>query len=231
MKPDSGLKDLFDAESGHGSTADAIHAAITEGILSSVVPPGWRLGEERLAALFLVSRTPVREALMRLESENLATRNRRSGLVVAEISADEILEIYIVREALDGIAARLAAKFHSPADIALLERINHQMTRAAKAGNFTLMARLNVDFHTALVRASRNRMLERFVAQVHQAVRRFSRTTFSEPGRADEAVAEHSRLIAALSARDEVAAEEAARVHMTHALDVRMSMEIEPTRH
>jgi DNA-binding FadR family transcriptional regulator len=89
------------------------------------------------------------------------------------------------------------------------------------------MARLNVEFHTALARASRNEILQRFVDQVHQAVRRFQRTTFSEPGRAHEAVSEHAEIIAAIKANDESAAEEAARRHMRNALAVRMAMELE----
>lgn len=224
MDMDEALKRLYQDVAGNGSTADAIHDAVEEGILSRLMPPGWRLGEERLAALFSVSRTPVREALMRLESESLVTRNRRSGLVVADVSAEEILEVYIIREALDGVSARQAAHFHSAADIAALERINDQMARAAAEGAFERMAALNVEFHTALARASRNILLQRFVDQVHQAVRRFSRTTFSEPGRASEAMEEHRAIIDAVNAQDEDAAEQAARRHMRNALNVRMSM-------
>lgn len=227
MDADAAIKRLFARYAGNGSTADAIHDAVAEGILSRVLPPGWRLGEERLASLFSVSRTPVREALMRLESESLAARNRRSGLVVADVSAEQILEIYVIREALDGIAARQAAHFSSPVDIAALERLNDALAAASAEGAYERMAGLNVEFHTALARASRNEMLQRFVDQVHQAVRRFRRTTFSEPGRADEAVREHLAIIEAVKKQDERAAEEAARRHMQHALSVRMAMELE----
>ncbi|HYI66417.1 MAG TPA: GntR family transcriptional regulator [Candidatus Limnocylindrales bacterium] len=227
MDADAAIKRLFARYAGNGSTADAIHDAVAEGILSRVLPPGWRLGEERLASLFSVSRTPVREALMRLESESLAARNRRSGLVVADVSAEQILEIYVIREALDGIAARQAAHFSSPVDIAALERLNDALAAASAEGAYERMAGLNVEFHTALARASRNEMLQRFVDQVHQAVRRFQRTTFSEPGRADEAVREHLAIIEAVKKQDERAAEEAARRHMQHALTVRMAMELE----
>ncbi|HEX2141184.1 MAG TPA: GntR family transcriptional regulator [Candidatus Limnocylindria bacterium] len=227
MDADVAVKRLYERFAGNGSTADAIHDAVAEGILSRMLPPGSRLGEERLAALFSVSRTPVREALMRLESENLAARNRRSGLVVADVSAEQILEIYVIREALDGVAARQAAHFHSGADIAALERINDQIERAAAEGAFPRMASLNVEFHTALARASRNQILQRFVDQVHQAVRRFTRTTFSEPGRAQEAVSEHRQIIDAVKAQDEELAERVARAHMHNALNVRMAMELD----
>jgi DNA-binding GntR family transcriptional regulator len=230
MDTDASLKHMYDRFAGNGSTADAIHDAVAEGILSQALPAGWRLGEERLAALFSVSRTPVREALMRLESERLAARNRRSGLVVADVSAEQILEVYVIREALDGTAARLAAHFHAPADVAALERINAQMSRAAVDGAYDRMAALNVEFHATLARAGHNELLQQFVDQVHQAVRRFTRTTFSEPGRADEALTEHEAIIAAVRAGDEEGAEAAARRHMHNALDVRMAMEVERSR-
>ncbi len=229
MDTDLALKRLYDRVAGNGSTADAIHDAVSEGILSRILAPGWRLGEERLAALFSVSRTPVREALMRLESENLASRNRRSGLVVADVSAEQILEVYAIREALDGLAARQAASVHSPVDIAALERINEQMARAAAEAAWQRMAVLNVEFHTALARASRNQLLQRLVDQVHQAVRRFTRTTFSEPGRAEAAVDEHRAIIEALRLQDADGAEAAARRHMHNALNVRMTMELDGT--
>jgi DNA-binding GntR family transcriptional regulator len=227
MDEDAAIKQLFSRYSGNGSTADAIHDAVAEGILSRTLPPGWRLGEERLATLFSVSRTPVREALMRLESESLAARNRRSGLVVANVTAEQILEIYVIREALDGVAARQAAHFHSPVDVAALKRLNEALGEASAAGAWDQMAQLNVEFHTALARASRNEMLQRFVDQVHQAVRRFQRTTFSAPGRADEAVREHVAIIDAVERQDEAGAETAAREHMQHALAARMAMELE----
>jgi DNA-binding GntR family transcriptional regulator len=227
MNEETAVKQLFSRYAGNGSAADAIHDAVAEGILSRVLPPGWRLGEERLASLFAVSRTPVREALMRLESESLASRNRRSGLVVADVTAEQILEIYVIREALDGIAARQAAHFHSAVDIAALERLNDALAAAAASEQWDRMAALNVEFHTALARASRNEMLQRFVDQVHQAVRRFRRTTFSAPGRADEAVKEHVAIIDAVKNQNEQAAEDAARRHMQHALGVRMAMELD----
>lgn len=230
LDSDVALKRLYGRFSGSGSAADAIHDAVSEGILSRLLPAGWRLGEERLATLFSVSRTPVREALMRLESENLVARNRRSGLVVADVSAEQILEVYVIREALDGIAARQAARVHSPVDIAALERINEQMATAATEGAYEHMASLNVDFHNALARASRNQLLQRFIDQVHQAVRRFTRTTFSEPGRAIEAIEEHRAIIDAVKRQDEEAAEAAARRHMHNALVVRVSMELEQER-
>lgn len=222
---ESQLRAWYAGYDGDGSSADAIHQALAEAILARSLGPGARLGEERLARLFSVSRTPVREALMRLESEGLATRHRRAGLIVAAITQEQILEIYVIREALDGISARLAAQFHNQADIASLERLNQGMAEAARNHAFDEMARLNVAFHQTLARASRNEMLQQFVGEVHRAVRRFRETTFSFGTRAEEAVREHHTLIAAIAEGDAERAESIARAHMHRALEIRMRME------
>jgi DNA-binding GntR family transcriptional regulator len=220
----------FDRRAGEGSTADAVHGALVESIESGWLPPGSRLGEEYLASLFSVSRTPIREALMRLEAEHLAERDRYRGLVVARISVDQIIELYIVREALDGAAARLAASHAQPIDLQRLEQINRLMEQAASAGDYADMARLNIEFHDALARASRNDMLRRFVEQIHRWVRRFSTTTFVYPGRAEIAVKEHDQLLAALRNRSPDEAERAARDHMGRAMEIRIELEARPER-
>lgn len=234
MDPEVAIKALYERQAGVGSSADAVYDTIAEGILSSVLPAGWRLGEERLASLFTVSRTPVREALTRLESEGLVDRNRRGGLVVASITSEQVFELYAIREALDGTAARLAAHIRSDADLATLERTNAQIAGAARDGDLPQLVSANVAFHKALAGASRNEMLQRFVAQVHQTVLRLRSTTLSQPGRALAAVEEHEKIIDAIRARDEDAAEEAARRHMRHVLRARMAMPldevIEPAR-
>lgn len=227
MNAEGAIKRLYERHPGTGSTADAVYDAVADGILSMALPAGWRLGEVRLANLFSVSRTPVREALTRLESEGLASRNRRSGLVVASISSEQVFELYAIREALDGTAARLAAHVRSDADIATLERANERIASAALEGDLPRLVSANVAFHQALASASRNEMLQRFVSQVHQTVLRFRSTTLSLPGRAMEAVAEHREMIDAIMARDEDRAEEAARRHMRQVVHARMAMPLD----
>ncbi|MGH2966471.1 MAG: GntR family transcriptional regulator [Solirubrobacterales bacterium] len=208
------------------STADAVHDAMVGGIRSGRLAPGTRLGEVYLASLFSVSRTPVREALMRLEAEHVVERDRHRGLVVSRVTVEQIIEIYVVREALDGAAARLAASSAQILDIEELAQVNEELARAAAAGRFEEMASLNVDFHHILARASRNEMLMRFTAQVHQVVQRFRTTTFTYPGRAALAVEEHRAILDALRRRNPEEAERTAREHMRRALDVRVKLEI-----
>jgi DNA-binding GntR family transcriptional regulator len=221
---ESNLRLIYQNIHGQESSADAAHHTLHEAITTGMLPPGWLLREENLAGVFQVSRTPIREALMRLEREHLVEHFRRRGLVVSEVTTEQVLEVYIIREALDGIAARLAAQFATEADIIEMGEINHLIQLAYEGGDYQQMARLNVDFHDVIARASRNEMLHEFVQNVHTWVMRFQTTTFSHVGRAPQAIEEHEEIILGIRRRDALAAEDAARRHIRRSLDARLAM-------
>lgn len=204
--------------------ADAIYATLREAILRGILPPGERLGEIQLAAFFDHSRTPVREAILRLEADRLAERSNRRGFVVGSISREEVLEVYSVREVLDGLAARLAAHTIRPAEMQNLRWLKAQAAQAAAQKDYRRMLDVHIQFHEDVARASGNGMLLQMMQQIHDRVRRFPTTTFSHPGRADEALEEHEALLAALERRDADEAERLARVHMSRAMQARVSM-------
>jgi DNA-binding GntR family transcriptional regulator len=208
------------------AAADAVYDALREAIVGKRLSPGDRLAEEQLAKQFGVSRTPVREALLRLETEQFATRVARRGLVVRPIPEREVLEVYAVRAALDGLAASLAAEQATPPDRAQLRWMHQQIADAAVESDFARMADLNIQFHEAICGAAHNGMLVLFMRQIHDWVRRFaeSDTTFAIPGRAVEAVAEHGELIAAIEAGDVDRAGQLAREHMNRAREARINM-------
>ena len=131
---------LWQAQAMTGATSDMVYAILHEAILSGVLPPGQRLGEELLAALFDVSRTPVREALLRLETTGLAHRVPRRGLIVARITPQEIVEVYVVRENLDGLAAHLAAQSRRPATSRPSSRLTRSLRAPREAGDVVAMA-------------------------------------------------------------------------------------------
>lgn len=205
--------------------ADAIYSTLREAILEGLLPAGERLAELQLAGLFKRSRTPVREAILRLESEHLADRSGRRGFVVCGITQEEILEVYAVREVIDGLAARLAAQGCLPTDLDHLAWLNRRLRKAAEERDLRLMVELNLEFHEAVARASRNALLLQFMRQIHDWVRRFSETTFSYGRRAAEALKEHEALVEALKRRDSDAAEQIARAHMARAMEVRVMMQ------
>ena len=221
---DTELLNIWGRDQQDPVAANAIYLTLREAILSNVLPAGERLAEPQLAALFKRSRTPIREAILRLEWERLAERSVRRGFVVGGISLEEVLEIYAVREVIDGLAARLAAEGALPSDLEHLRWLNRRIRKAGEQHDLKLMLELNIEFHEAIARASRNGLLLQFMRQIHDWVRRFSDTTFLYRGRGAEAAREHDSLLEALARRDPDAAERIARDHMARARQVRMAM-------
>ena len=130
------LLDIWRRHEDSASAADAIYATLREAILHGVLPAGERLGEMYLAAVFDRSRTPVREAASRLESERLAERVARRGLVVASFTREEILEVYAVREVMDGLVARPAAHGILPAEYDHVVWLNQRLRTAAEQRDY-----------------------------------------------------------------------------------------------
>lgn len=218
------LTRLWEAQAHSGATSDMVYAALREAILSRALPPGHKLGEESLAALFKVSRTPIREALVRLEAEGFAHRVPRRGLIVGRLTPQEIIEVYVVRETIDGLAASLAAQFATPSDVAHLAAINEEFTRATRAGDLEQLFQLNLQFHEAIAQAARNSLLLRLMRQIHHLVRRFPGTTFQHPGRAASAAAEHAQIVEAIRNHDAERARLLASASMATARQLRIAM-------
>ena len=219
-----GLSELWKRYRDHHNAAEAVHMTLREAILHSVLLAGHPLSEIPLSEAFGLSRTPVREAILKLESERLATRVPRRGLVVAAITREEILEVYAVREVLDGLSARLAALGILPTELDRLVWLNERIRAAVASDERAALIQLNIEFHEAICQASRNSLLQGFMRSIHEWVRRFEDTTMSVPGRGAEACDEHDTLIAAIRARDPDAAERIAREHMSRARQIRISM-------
>lgn len=208
----------------HGSTADRVTDVLREAILSGAIPASSWLREEELAEELGVSRTPVREALRRLAIEELVVKTANQGTVVAPMTMEDLLAVYVVRERLEGIAARLAASRATPELVEGLQELQRRMEEAAAQRATSDLARLNIEFHRLIRRAAGNRYLDRFLLQVEHAVRRFPQSTFAVPSRADAALAEHQAIIEAIAAGDAPLAEQRAIEHMRQARELRTRM-------
>ena len=218
------LQELWRHQAVDGATSDLVYRALHEAIVMSILPAGQWLGEVQLARLFDVSRTPVREAILRLEADHLAVRIPRRGLVVSKITPQETIDVYVVREAIDGLAAALAAEMATPAEIANLVSISEQFARAADEGDLDALAETNLRFHEAIAAASRNALLISFVKHIHRLVRRFRTTTFGHPGRAAQAAEAHRTLVQAIAERDAERARTIAMKDMAVARRIRVAM-------
>ena len=195
-----------------------ILGAMEEGIYS----PGDRLVESELAERFGVSRTPVREALQRLETQGMLARDGRS-LVVASLDHGEVADLYEVRQELEGLAARLAALHAAPEEVRVLERMIEE--DRARIGDPKALARANRRFHRQIHLASRNRFLVRQLDLVNRSMALLAETSLAVEGRGAAALAEHAAIVEAIGRRDEAAAQAALRDHISAAYLTRLSSE------
>ena len=195
-----------------------IRAAIQAGELK----PGERLREMELAESIGLSRTPVREALARLESEGLVAHDASRGIMVAELDYSMVTELYYMREVLEGTAARLTARHASEVEISILEDLCRQYEAASKTGDEAMLAASNRRFHDTLYRCSHNRYLVNMLTVLHDALSLLGSTTLRSKKRAAETLQEHRAVVDAVKGRDADAAELALRNHIRAAQKVRM---------
>lgn len=181
--------------------------------------PGDRLVESDLADRFGVSRTPIREALQRLETQSLLSRDGRS-LIVASLDHSQMAELYTVRTELEGLAARLAARHAADEEIKVLRDMVTE--DAGLLGDPQALSRANRRFHKQIHLASHNRFLVQQLDLVHRSMALMATTSLAIEGRGDKALEEHARIVEAIAARDEDAATEALRTHISIAFEARL---------
>lgn len=220
----SALDQLIDRFADVGNAAETAYAVLREAIVTSVLKPGTRLRADELAKKLGVSKTPVREALRKLQAEDLVTMQPGNALTVKSISEEQLFEIYYTREALEGMAARLAAENAGQIELAKLRAIHDEMKAPGAAANLKQFRHLSGEFHLAVFRAARNDTLYRLLKHLQEQIRQFGGTTLTQPGRAKELIAYAKTLLAAIERRDGDAAEKIARENRRRTLELRVKM-------
>lgn len=193
---------------------------IKEAIREGALKPGRRVTETELSDYLQMSRTPVREAINRLETDGLLTHEARSGLTVTRPDHQMVMELYSMREALEGTAARLAAQHASEAEIEILCELVAR--ESAVFEDTQALSRINVKFHGLIALAAHNRYLLRSLETMATTVALLP-TMLGDPGRALGAHAEHMAIAGALRDRDPDRAEAAARQHIRTARKSRLA--------
>ncbi|MFT7058929.1 MAG: DNA-binding GntR family transcriptional regulator [Pseudorhodobacter sp.] len=199
------------------------YTLILEAIDAGVYKPGDRLVESELAERFGVSRTPVREALQRLETQSMLSRDGRS-LIVASLDHNQLAELYAVRTELEGLAARLAAR-HATEEEQRVLRIMVNEDRALLGGDPRQLSRANKRFHKQIHLASHNRFLVKQLDLVHRSMSLLATTSFAAEGRDSAGLDEHEMIVRAIEARDADAAYKALRVHISRAFETRLRID------
>lgn len=203
------------------SQSDA-YSLILEALDIGLYKPGDRLVESDLAERFGVSRTPIREALQRLETQSLLERDGRS-LIVASLDHNQMAELYAVRRELEGLAARLAARHASEEEVRVLREMVAEDD--ALVGDPQALSRANRRFHEQIHLASHNRYLVQQLNLVHRTMVLMATTSLAAAGRGELAQAEHGAIVAAIEARDGDAAEAALRHHISAAFMTRLKLD------
>ena len=208
--------------------ATSVYEELREAILTGQFTPGQMLSENALAAEFGRSRTPVREALHRLEIEMLVERVPR-GVRVRTSSPQEILDIYEVRITLEGAAAKAAAERATEFDRAQLRAAQRAMLELADEP--AAKAAVNRRFHEAIWTASHNPTLVDLLHRLNVHLIRYPSTTLTYRDRWDAVLREHEELLRAIEARDGEAARRIAEHHMFGAREVRLQMYADSSEH
>jgi DNA-binding GntR family transcriptional regulator len=208
------------------ATDPQAHLPLYERLRTAILNGHYRsstaLVETALANEYGVSRTPVREALRRLEQDGMLQRVGRQ-LVVRVTTPEEVLEIYDCRIVLEGMAAEWAARQRTDYDLALLESAQESMAQHVGRSPAE-MAAINHVFHVRLWRASHNSTLHDLLERLEVHIRRYPEPTVSRPGRWEAAVAEHAGILQAIRDRDADLARSLSSAHMAAARDLRLKM-------
>ncbi|MEW5899764.1 MAG: GntR family transcriptional regulator [Bacillota bacterium] len=195
---------------------DVVFETLRDAIIQGRLKPGERLMEIQLAEEMGVSRTPVREALRKLELEGLIVMIPRKGAYVAGISVKDIVDVFEVRAALESLAAGLAAERITDQELEELERALVQISEAS-GSNLDAVVRTDTNFHEIIYRASRNQRLTQLITNLQEQIQRFRTTSLAQPGRTKTAIEEHRKIVEAISERNVELAQALAREHIENA--------------
>lgn len=204
--------------------SDEVYERLRAAILEGHLRPGVRLVETRLSAQFGISRTPLREALQKLEQEGLVSSRPGGGVMVVELSKRDIQEISGIRQVLEGYAAKLAATRLTEQEMDRLAQIVESTEKALRRGDRAEVAALNAEFHGIINRAAGSKRLLKLINGFRQY---FFNTKVAEHFTDDElreSIEGHWRILKALRARDGEAADREVREHLAHAAVIQERM-------
>lgn len=213
---------------GEGPLADQLFHYLRRAIVQGSVPAGARMREVDIAARAKVSRTPVVQALRRLEAAGLL-RETRNGLQVRDLSADELSEACEVRDDLEALASQKAAFTRTELDLSLLEELCRRF-EAGIGGEVAAMVELNHRFHEAVWDAARNSYLRDNLQQTRDLIERLDSTTLADERRQCEALEEHRAILGAIADRDPDRARALTLAHFHAATAIRVLSRREQTR-
>lgn len=204
------------------STGHAAYGLLLAAIESGKLAPGDRLLEIELAQQFGISRTPVREAIKRLETQGLVTRESNQGAIVTKLDHIRTVELYLVREVLEGVAARLAATLGTDAELGVLRAMVSEDRRFLDKPE--ALVERNRRFHKQIQLTARNHLLNEILDNMRVSQILMIGTTSVVKSRPADLLDEHDAIVAAIVARDPDRAEAVARLHVRNSFAARLKL-------
>ncbi len=192
---------------------------IKQAILTFQFLPNQSLVEGDLAAQLAISKTPVRDALMRLEKEGLVTRVPYKGTYVSELTPQEMINIFQIRIALEGLAASLATPLLTAEDFRKMQSLIDAHSECLQAKDVSGASKINSDFHNIIVQKCSNTRLQVMLLNLDDQLKRYRLLSVAQGLRMDKSIPEHSMILEAFQKRDTKAAEEAMKIHLTSAMN------------
>jgi GntR family transcriptional regulator, rspAB operon transcriptional repressor len=206
------------AQAARPSASSLVESELRQGIIAMRLRPGEALNEKEIAAQFGLSRTPVREAMLRLRDDELIEIFPQSGTFVARIPIAKIPEAVIIRQALEAMAVEQAARRREPRALQALHEIIRQQEEAAEAGDHGRFHEVDEAFHAGISDAAGYPGIWRLAQTVKAQVDRCRRLTLPVPGRMARVIQEHRRVLAAIEAGDVAEARDGLAEHLVAVL-------------
>ncbi|MGO9082023.1 MAG: GntR family transcriptional regulator [Streptosporangiaceae bacterium] len=210
---------VFSGRHDRRKVTDWVYEELKDAIIALRLPPGDPLREATLAEQLGVSKTPIREALGRLEQDGLVETTSFKGAVVTGYSRQDLREIYELRELLENAAARWAAESMSEQDLAQLERISRRSRELRAAGQSAELTGLIWEFDSVLFDHVQNTRIRALIENLRAHLTRIGQLTAEIPGRIETSLDEHDKIVAAITARDSDLAEQQMRAHIRSVRD------------
>jgi len=193
---------------------DIVFQSLREAIINGNLKPGERVMEVQLAEKLGVSRTPVREAIRKLELEGLLIMIPRKGAYVADVSLKDIIEVLEIRASLEGLAAALAAEKATDEEIQLMKVKSHEFSECVKKEDVKGMIQKDSEFHDIILSSAKNKRLNTIIEGLREQVQRFRVVYFTEINKSEYVSQEHLRVFEAIADRDSEKARKYAQQHI-----------------
>jgi len=219
----------FDIQN-HKPIREMVYDELKMQILTGHIPPGTRMMEVELAKEMGVSRTPVREAIRKLEKEKLVIIEPRRGVYASRITTQDMVEILEVRQDMEGLAAFFAATRMKPEQLSELKLISDKYNTAVAERNMEQMIEYDTAFHRLIVESCNNQVLVRMIEQLRELVLRFRYIYYDNFKRAEHLPAEHLAILQAIELGDEKSARQAADTHIARLKELVIKEGVNPKK-